>query len=236
MDTKSLQLTSRFSFPPNHFGYCGLDSASIAFSKCITSGDCESVPGEIPHFKGLYPYLKTIAEVTGLDYLDYKVIEAYWLGGDLLSQFKPEHYAILIKHLKAQNLPDFFIDEVAKNQPKVFIPLHLFNVIHIGVGKITGSVETNIDNINHCMIRWGTVTKIDRENHTITISLNSLKQVGKQFAISNTPTTISYNPNFLSPKIGDTIAAHWKSAVKILTAKEQNNLSHWTNQLISGLA
>lgn len=235
--TKALQLLSRFSSPPNHFGYCGLDTASQAFARCITTGDCQGVAPEISHFKGLYPYLQTIGQVTGKHYLDYHVIKAYWIGGDLLKQFKPKHYQILIKHLENQGLPDFFIAEVAANKPKAFIPLHLFNVIHIGVGKITGSVETNLENVNHCMVRWGSITKLDSKTHTLTAKLRSLTKTNhKLFAISNKLTKVSYNPAFLTPKVGDTVAVHWKSATKILTVKEEKNLSHWTKTLITSLS
>jgi len=233
MNRDALQLLSRFAFSPNQLGYCGLDSASQNFTKCVISGNCDHVTEEIPHFKGLNPYLKTIAQLTNLDIFDYQVIEAYWLGNELLSQFKPSDYDILIKNFQEQGLPEVFIEDVSSNKPNTFIPLHLFNILHIGVGKITGSVATTIDSINNCMIRWGEITKI--ENNNLTVDLNQIK-ISQQYDLETVTQSFDFLPEWLPDlKTGDTIAVHWKWPTKILTTQETKNLSHWTNQLLKAL-
>ena len=40
------------------------------------------------------------------------------------------------------------IDELRESPPKKFIPTHLFQVLHVGVGKASGSVEFNLETIN----------------------------------------------------------------------------------------
>ncbi len=237
MDIPALQLTSRFSSAPNSLGYCGLNSAQKTFYDCLVNQQCDNVPHEVLHFKGLYPYLSTIAEVTNKHFLDYEVVEAYWLGNDLLAKFKPEHYEILLKHLAAEQLPEFFITELRQRPPRTFIPLHIFNVIHVGVGRITGSVPFNLDSINNCMIRWGTVEIINHDQETANIILHSLKSSQpNQYAVDLQPSTITFTPEFHpNLKTGDIVAAHWGQLVKILTIQEQQHLQFWTEKILTDI-
>jgi hypothetical protein len=235
IDIKALQLESRFSMPPNSLGYCGRDTATDAFRKCIFTGQCNTVTEEITHFIVLYPYLKTISQVTGLPYTDYKVIESYWLGNSLLKQFKPEHYSLLIDNLEKQGVPDFLISEMRTNPPKRLIPLHLFNILHVGVGRASGSVEFNLDSVNHCMVRWGDVVEITKQD--LTINLTSLTAFKPPFGLEKTPHTFKYEPALLPRlKIGSIVAVHWQQVVKVLTKQETFNLSAWTQQLLSSLS
>jgi hypothetical protein len=84
---------------------------------------------------------------------------------------------MLLRYFKKQGVPDFFIDELKMKQPEIFIPNHLFQVLHIGVGKASGVVPFNLKSINNCMIRWGKVKKISQNKATI--SLNSLEKQKK---------------------------------------------------------
>ena len=160
MDIKALQLEARFSLPPNSLGYCGKDSAAEKFKECIIHGKCKDVEEELKHFIVLYPYLETIAEIANLPVFSYEVIESYWIGSDLLKKVKPEDYDLLLKNFKKQGVPDSFIKELQQKPPKVFIPNHLFQVLHVGVGRASGAVPFNLKSINNCMIRWGEVVKL----------------------------------------------------------------------------
>jgi hypothetical protein len=235
--TKALQLESRFSMPPNSLGYCGRDTAKDAFRTCLLTGNCDPVAKEITHFIVLHPYLKTIAEVTGLKFTDYKVIESYWIGNELMNQFKPEHYDILIKNLAKQGVPDWLIDEIKDKKPKKFVPVHLFNILHVGVGRASGAVEFNTDSVNHCMIRWGKVTHLDTTSHKLTVNLTSLNSHTPPYKFVTASQTYSYEPELLKDmKLGSTVAVHWHQVIKVLTPTETKNLKHWTQQLLNSLS
>lgn len=152
MDIKALQLASRFSLSPNALGYCGRKSAVKKLKRCIDKGKCAGVEQELKKFIVLYPYLRTISEITGLPEFDYRVIEAYWLGNDLLKQVRAKHYAILLKNFAKQGVPKWLIEELKQKKPRVFIPNHVFQVTHVGVGKASGSVPYNKETINNCLI------------------------------------------------------------------------------------
>jgi len=253
MDLKALQLESRFSLPPNSLGYCGQNTAAARFKKCIIDKKCNEVEEEISKFIVLYPYLKTISKITKLPVFSYEVIEAYWIGNDLLKQAKSEDYDLLLKNFKKQGVPYFFIKELKRKQPKVFIPSHLFQVLHVGVGKASGAVPFNLESINNCMVRWGKVEEINNSKvtinlHSLKIShdviLNEVKNPTRSFAKAqddNRELTVSkekipFDPKIVEGlKIGDTVAAHWNMVIKILTKEEERKLSFWTGKVIQNI-
>ncbi|MBI3887979.1 hypothetical protein HY310_02830 [Candidatus Microgenomates bacterium] len=152
MDTKALQLACQFALPPNSLGYCGSKTGTSKLLKCKNSGVCDGVEEELKKFIVLYPYLKTIGEITKKDPFSYEVVEAYCLGNDLLSKVKNTDFKILLKNFKDQGVPDFLIKELKESPPKKFIPTHTFQVLFVGVGKASGSVPFNLETVNNCLI------------------------------------------------------------------------------------
>lgn len=229
MNNSGAKLCSYFSRQPNFLGYCGRESAKDAFRKCLLTGKCNDIPDEVSQFIVLNPYLETIAQITGLPKLSHEVVECFWLGNDLLKLCRPEHYTILLKNLERQGVPSFLIEEVRSKVPQTFIPIHLFNIMHIGVGKASGSVPFNLESINHCMIRWGTVTNIKEGIATI-----NAVELSSDAKIETTTLDLPYD-TFLFPtlKIEDTVAIHWGSIAKKLETKELENLTYWTDQFLA---
>jgi hypothetical protein len=255
MDKKALQLCSRFALTPNQLGYCGKDSAPAKLQKCVVTSDCSRVEEELKKFIVLNPYLQTIAKATDLSPFSYEVIEAYWLGSDLLDQIKLKHYDLLLENFISQGVPDFLVEELKNKQPKKFIPIHLFNILHVGVGRASGSVPFNIDSINNCMLRWGTVSKVNKNESTAQVEVTSLKAVssfnpltegssrkqsastsGISYEFAQRIKTFNFNPAFTpNLKVGDNVAVHWGFIPKILSKDEQKKLSFYTKLLIENL-
>lgn len=234
MDIKALQLTSRFALPPNSLGYCGKDTAPEKFKKCITGKGCNGVSEELEKFIVLNPYLETIGEILGKHKFDYSVVEAYWLGNNELKKIKNRDYSLLMSNFLKQGVPTWFVKELRQKPPKKFIPTHLFQVLHVGVGRASGSMPYNIDTINNCMIRWGKVIKVGKTK--LTIQLNSLKKLGSKYKLTTTKDSYPYRADFLpSLSTGNTVAVHWKQVVKKLTKDEVEKLTYWTKEVINSL-
>ena len=228
---KALQLTSRFSLPPNSLGYCGRNSATEKLKKCVIQGKCDGVAKEITKFIVLYPYLKTIAKMAKLSFTSYDVVECFWLGNNLLKKANLSHYDLLLKNFVKQGVPAWLIDELKKRKPKKFIPFHLFQILHVGVGRAGGAVPFNLDSITNCMVRWGKVDSINE--NTAKITLNSLEKKKGKYSLVLVKETHSFILEFLpNLKIGDTVAVHWKLITKILNAKEEKSLTYWTNKVL----
>ena len=227
-----LQFESRFSLPPNSLGYCGKDTAAFKFKDCIVNGKCEGVKNELTKFIVLHPYLRLLSKMTGLNKFSEKLFQGYWLGNEILEKAKPEDYSLLLKYFQKQGIPDFFVEELKAKQPKKFIPSHLFQVLHVGVGRASGSVPFNIDTINSCMIRWGKVQSVSQNNAIV--KLNSLIAKNKNSYKLNLKTeTIPFDNQLVCDlKKGDTVAVHWNMVVKILSDIEIRNLEYWTKEVV----
>ena len=80
-------LFARYASPPNELGYCGpVGAFDMAGSGEPTSG----VAARARQFAGAWPYLEIVAATAGIDDpLDHRVVEAYWVGNDLLDRVDP---------------------------------------------------------------------------------------------------------------------------------------------------
>src|SRR3990167_2713030 len=231
IDVPALQLESRFSLPPNSLGYCGKDTAPEKFKACIISGECDGVEEEVAHFIVLHPYLKTLASIVNLPKLSYPVVEGYWIGNDYLKMAKAEHYDLLLENFLAQGVPEWLVDELKQKRPKVFIPSHLFQVIHVGVGRASGAVPCNLDSMNNCMIRWGRAENIS--GGEITAYLNSVKKENGKYSLTMLQKTVPFSADLVPDlKVGDTVAVHWNQVIKILTSSEEQNLAFWSRDVL----
>lgn len=233
-DTESLQLACRFALPPNSLGYCGRGSAPEKFKSCIIKGECAGIKKELAKFIVLHPYLKTLSEITGLPKYSYDVIEGYCIGNDLLHKTKPEHYQLLLRNFTEQGVPKWLVKELKQTIPRKFIPNHLFQILHVGVGRASGSVPYNLESINNCMFRWGKVEKITEKEAGVT--LNSLKQLKDGYKLIQQKETHSYSKDLVPGlEMGDTVAIHWGQVIKKLTNNEIKNLIFWTNEVLESL-
>lgn len=235
MNIKALQLLSTFSLPPNSLGYCGRDSAPEKFKKCVVEGECDEVEPEVGNFIVLNPYLKVLSDITGLDKYSYEVSEAYWIGNRELEKTKQEHYNLLLKYFSEQGVPIWLTDELLNKVPKKFIPTHLFQILHVGVGRASGAVPFNIENINNCMIRWGEVVTL--EDNFATVQLNSLEGKDDKYKLVTRKEIHPYLSKLVPGiKRGDIAVVHWKQLIKILDQNEQEKIHYWTNKVLENFS
>ncbi|MEO7119422.1 MAG: DUF6390 family protein, partial [Candidatus Limnocylindrales bacterium] len=85
LETSGAILFARYAYPPNELGYCGTTDhqglLQYGSQGAVDPGLVQLAQG----FSGAWPYLEFIAAATGLRApLDRRVVEAYWLGGELL--------------------------------------------------------------------------------------------------------------------------------------------------------
>lgn len=231
MDLKALQLASRFALPPNSYGYCGKDTAPEKFKCCVIDELCEGVEDEITKFIVLNPYLQTIGALLNKNPFSYEVVESYWLGNEELNNIPETGYTLLLDNFAKQGVPDWLVAELRTKKPKRFIPTHLFQVLHVGVGRASGSVPYNLDTINNCMIRWGIVEEV--EGDSAKIQLTSLERNNEQYSLTLSTETHKFIPDFIKqPKKGDIVTVHWKQIVKHITSEELHKLEKWTNEVL----
>src|ERR1700732_4522480 len=80
-------MSVRYAYPPNALGYCG-PADFAAFREYAVAGVVDRGLVQLAQaFAGAWPYLELIASGCGIgDPLDRRVVEAYWVGNDLLDK------------------------------------------------------------------------------------------------------------------------------------------------------
>lgn len=237
MDISSLQLCARFARTPNALNYCGTSRAESAISDCLLKGNCAEFTKELKKFKALHSYLTVIAKKHKRGISDYEVVEAYWIGNKLLNGFDRKDFAKLLSEFAKQGVPQAFIEELEKKsrlQGFEFIPHHSFNVVFVGVGNITGSVEYNIENVNNCLIREGKVIKVGRGK--VRLKTRHLIKSGEKFVFTPSEEEFTFDKNLLPNIRGcDHLAVHWGEGCYALTEKQKDSLDFYNRKIISSV-
>jgi len=87
MLTDGAIIFARYAFMPNKLGYCGSDDNRTLFDYCAARHTDPGLVFLLQKFEAAYPYLKLIAGSNNIaDPFDARVVEAYWLGNELLDR------------------------------------------------------------------------------------------------------------------------------------------------------
>jgi hypothetical protein len=234
---KGLDLACRFSCQTNRLRYCGPKDAYIDFYKLFKGEkyDREKVRVHFKRYEGLYVYLSFMSKKLGKEMLDYEIIEAYWLGNGLLSEFTKEDLKNMVLQLAERGLPVEYAKKIAEKIPDGMNPHHSFNVLFVGVGKTTGSVPTNLLTMNKCCILTGKVLEIKKETLIVGIEpliLSRSKMVYGKIELQHVEYVKEMLPGL---KTGDYVGVHWDFASKILTRSEIANVKRYTQENIDAL-
>ena len=153
-------LGARFSIATNRLSYCGPADAAPALYRAIRTGSGDDAArAALRGFEALMPYLEGIAAKHGLDPLDERVVEAYWVGNRLLDAFDRDDFPPILAALVRRGLPRSIADRLLAHLPRRPIPHHVFHVAFVGVGAVTGHVPTTLANMEACRPAWATVVE-----------------------------------------------------------------------------
>lgn len=82
----------RYAFGPNRLHLCGPKANSDLLNFLIEQKPSKRLTFLLKKFKTMYPYLKKIADANKIkDPLDERVVEAYWIGNNLLDKAHLHH-------------------------------------------------------------------------------------------------------------------------------------------------
>jgi len=222
-------LCARFSLPTNRLGFCGTPEAGESLRRAIEEGQDVELAGQtLRSFEALYPYLETIGEAAGFDALDARVVEAYWVGNELLDRDWREPYRELLERLTTRGLPRSLAARLAAFLPDGAIPHHTFHVLFVGVGAVTGHVPTTLANMERCRVSWGTVREV-REG-ALAIEGPELRWDGTRFHVgAPRGLTVAHDPGLVRGlEEGRAVAVHWENAVDRLDRVRLAALDRYT--------
>ncbi len=231
MDGRDLAI--RFSYITNSLHYCGPSDAALHFLHYLETQDNPTeVEQRFKNFEGLYVYLDALAKKAGKYFLDYEVVEAYWIGNHLLDLFTDEDMKDIVRKLTKRGLPLSFAEKLIQNMPSGFVPHHNFNVFYVGVGNTSGKVPTTLQHMDNCRTSWGEVVSI--VGNVLHVQMQSLTfQSGKYKLLEEETRTVKYLPIMLPDvKEGDMVAIHWGMAGLVLNKNQLENLVKYHEQII----
>lgn len=229
-----LRLASIYGLPPCALGFCGrgikaaphiladyLSGKKITQSKIIKAHK---------GFEAAYKYYQLIAKINGIaNPLDYRVVEAYWLGNSLLDKAnqKDLQKLVLTDFCQADLLSRQAAKKRASKIPPNAKPHHSFHVLILG--SITGRVEFTTRVRDVCRIGWGEViAKI--KNQRLNIKYRPLLFKNARFCLGKPIVQqVRWYKSYL-PRVkkGDIISFHWGRACQVLGKRQLKNLEKYT--------
>ena len=167
-DLDGARMFVRYAYPPNALGYCGPDGfRDYAEAGVVDQGLVQQVQA----FSGAWPYLELISAGCDIrDPLDRRVVEAYWVGNELLDRVLIGKLGDSMAERFRKQLGNKF-QFLAEGVLAGGVPHHSFHVFGVypwvgmlGNDKTAGHALNVLD---RCRIRWGKVTAIGGDQATV---------------------------------------------------------------------
>ena len=213
----------RYAFPPNRLGYCGPPDHK-ALLEYVATGEADGGLLDLARrFDGAYPYLQLIAHANATDDpFDDRVVEAYWVGNNLLASVDA---AAMHEHASER-----FAARMRREEFKwlattldVAHPHHNFHVFEIykraGLHGDPGSAVA-LGAMDSCRVSWGTVKS--GEAGQLVVERQPLALVGGKLALGAPELrSVAGQAGGLGfvdgAKPGDVVSLHWDWACEVLT-------------------
>jgi hypothetical protein len=228
-------LFARYAYGPNRLGYCGPDDAAELLGQAASGGGIEALRRLAEQFEGAYPYLQLIALANDIvDPLDARVVEAYWLGNELLYRVTPRLLGdSMDERFRRRLRPDAWQWLAAKPNSGA-LPMHAFHVLDVfpRLGLLrSGQADDVLKTIDSCRIRWGRV--LERDGDWLIVSAVPLEmRDGRLHFGSQRPERVRGwldGAGFLDG-VGadDVVSIHWDWACDTLDSRRLGLLQGWT--------
>jgi hypothetical protein len=230
---------TRYAFGPNKLHLCGPDLNQEVLAYIKEGISDEGLTNIIKRFETLYPYLQQIALANSIkDPFDPHVVEAYWIGNELLDTIPAKTY---YRHLKdslqiQKRSPSKQMDQLKDKLTQGALMHHSFHVLN--VWRRTGHNGTNhtIDTFDKCIISWSQVKSIDGPIITTMRQPLTLK-AGKLAMGPPRPfkfvRPLEASSTLDNIKTGDIVTIHWNSPCEIINKRQLINLKKYTKMSIN---
>jgi len=221
---------ARYAFPPNELGYCGPDDASALLEHTTSGGGADEVARRAPQFDGAWAYLEVLAAAAGLDPLHPRVVDAYWVGNDLLDAVDPVHLLATVTDQFRSQSGGLLSRVTASPDVLAHHGFHVFAVYPwanlLGKG---GDVPRSV--LQACRIRHGTVVAVTPERADV--ESRALTWDGARLGLGPpTVESVRWSSAGLSlhagPAVGDAVSMHWDWVCERLTRAQVDALTDAT--------
>lgn len=229
------RLAALYSLMPNRLGFCGSQKNSDQEKmRNFLLGDVSEKEARkiLSKFEAAHAYYKLIARKNNIrDPLNKKVVEAYWLGNNLLEKVSVEDIQKMI--LRDFVKPNLLSRGVAIKRiadiPKKSKAHHSFHVFILG--SVTGRVDfSDVKLQDICRPGWGKVVSI--KNGKASVEYAPLIRKGKKIEFGRKKRKEINWDEKIVPGIfaGDWVSFHWNFLSQKLEKKDVKNLEKYTKQ------
>ena len=220
----------RYGFMPNRLRYCGGEDNLTLFEYGVRNIADGGLAPLLGRFSGALPYLQLIARANGIpDPFDARVVEAYWIGNELLDGVEVRQlYDSLLERFGKQ-LQGRTRDLVLGKAPAGARPHHAFHVLD--VHSRVGELEHNLHTLDHCRVSWGTV--VDVAGGELIVDRVPLVLVGGKLALAapvreRVLRQLEGRGFVEQATVGDVVSIHWGWACEVLSEARARRLEHYT--------
>ena len=230
-------LFARYAYPPNALGYCGPgDSQSLLELGADPGsvGNDEGLRRLARRFEGAWPYVELIAAANRIeDPLDPRVVEAYWIGNELLDNVGP---AMLDTSLEERFRARAAIGwrRLVETLDGVAFPHHNFHVFSVYpfVALLNnGRSDAPLRVLDQCRIRPGVVE--DVTGAEAIVRSRDLAWTGSSLLVgASRLETVTWQRGARSliapPRVGEVVALHWDWVCDVLSPGQVTALDKQT--------
>ena len=215
---------------PNHLGYCGGSHAEVLLEHAALGRPDPRLAPLLARFSGAFPYLRTIAGANGIaDPFDARVVEAYWLGNDLLERVEAAELNRSLEERFGRQLTGRVREEVLRKPVEGARPFHLFHVLDVYTRL--ESAEVGMAATDRCRISWGRVKQVD--GASVVVDRQPLEWTGGRLALGPERTERALRQlsglGFADDvKVGDWVSLHWNWVCEVLDPGRLANLRRWS--------
>jgi hydrogenase maturation factor len=229
--TSGLLAFIRYGFMPNHLGYCGGNDQDVLFEHAVTGRAERGLAPLLAKFTGAVPYLRTIAAANGIaDPFDRRVVDAYWLGNDLLDTVEASALSRSLEERFGRQLTGRLREEVLRKPPEGARPHHLFHVLD--VYRRLEAKEIGMAAMENCRISWGRVRTV--EPAALLVERQPL--VEREGRLELGPVEVERVLRTLDGQgftdnvaVGDWVSVHWGWACEVLDEARLAGLCRWSD-------
>jgi len=229
-----LQFASAYSYITNKLDYCGKTGAYAELLDYIRAPSEEKhghIKQLLSSFYGLRSYLQLIAESNEKDWLDFEVLESYWLGNKLLENVSLSDFQKTILSLQQFGLPRSLAEKKASLLPAGLLPHHSAHVLYVNF--ITPKLKPLIKNLSNCTILWAKVEGQKFDGRIIAKGVELVLQ-NRAFALREKKLLLA-NPFNLKVERKDFVSVHWNNAIALIEENQLENLKKFTMRNIEAI-
>jgi len=225
-------MAARFAFKPNRLGYCGPEE-NRALLEYVAGGAWDrGLEGILRKFQAAFPYYGFIAASNDIeDPFDPRVVEAYWIGNQLLENVRMGDFCRYLEERFGARFSRRQLQQVLGWVPEGARPHHNFHVLTIPARTERGFLPHTVEVADQCRIAWGRVLAVDGD--TVWVERRPLRVEAGHLYLGPPVAARAWwrfdgKALVSQPQPGGVVALHWGCVCGRLSAAQKRALVHYT--------